>query len=311
MSKLPVHLAFCCDRNVVDGLVTTIAAAAVRLGSGYFLAIHVIDCGLGAEMRAQIQSFLAQKLPTVQIEFVTLDAERLKIYPRPAAISHIPPATYARLLLHELLPEVPQVIYLDCDLLVTTDLVELFLTPLEGCPYAAVQDSTITHIGHERESLTKDLPQLDRPDATYHNGGVLLLNLAKLRDLDVSALYGRALGTIEARYADQSLMNGVFHGQWKILPRRWNRQVMLGRDYSVFPDRPRAIWHFISHLKPWHFHRRLARGLVRQWQDERDAIGWTPTTEPTIQANPSWFKDLVKQGRSWIECRGLARQRNR
>src|SRR5436190_17136427 len=103
MNLLPLHVALCCDRNVVDGLVITIASAAVRLRPGYFLSIHVIDCGLGADMHALIKSFLAQKLPTVRIEFIVLGPDRLKVYPRPAAISHIPPATYARLLLHELL----------------------------------------------------------------------------------------------------------------------------------------------------------------------------------------------------------------
>jgi lipopolysaccharide biosynthesis glycosyltransferase len=209
-------------------------------------------------------------------------------------------------LLHDLLPEVPQVLYLDCDLLVTADLAELYLTLLEGCPYAAVPDIGIPYIGHELESLFKDLPKLTRLDDAYHNSGVLLLNLDKLRELEVSALVGRALDKIEARFGDQSLLNGVFHGQWKILPRRWNRQILLGREYSVFPEQPQAIWHFFSKLKPWHFHSRNARGLLKQWQDERDAIGWIPTVEPTIQVQPSLLMDLVKQGRSWVDCRRSA-----
>ncbi len=200
----------------------------------------------------------------------------------------------------------PRVIYFDCDLLVTADLAELYLTPLAGCPYAAVQDAGMPSIGHPRESLIRDLPELTRPDEAYHNTGVLLLDLVKFRDLDVSALFGRALGTVEARYGDQSLLNGVFHGQWKVLPRRWNRQVLLGLDYSVFPEQPQAIWHFFSRLKPWQFHSRNGRGLLKQWQDERDAIGWTPTVEPTLQVRPSLLKDLVKQGRSWVKCRRSA-----
>ncbi len=73
MNKSRLHLAFGCDQNVVDGLVTAIASAALRLRPDYFLAIHVIDCGFSAEMRARITSrSLAQKLPTVRIEFIPL-----------------------------------------------------------------------------------------------------------------------------------------------------------------------------------------------------------------------------------------------
>ena len=273
----------------------------MSLRPDYFLEIHVIDCGLGADIRERVASAIMPKLPRTRIEFIELDADRLKGFPRPSSVSHVTEITYARLFLHELLPYVEQTIYLDCDLLVMGDLGEIYLTPLDGLPLAGVRDNVIPTVGHERESLMRDLPGL-RPDAPYYNSGVLLLNLAKLRDLDASVLYRRAIGTLEARYGDQSVLNGVFHEQWKALPRRWNRQIMLGREFSVFPDQPQAIWHFISKLKPWHFHRRSARGLLKQWQDQRDAIGWVPAAEPTVQSHSPFLRDLVKQGRSWLAC---------
>lgn len=302
MNNQSLHLALCCDRNVADGLVTTIASVAAHLRPDFSLEIHVIDCGLGADIRARVTAVIRHKLPMARIEFIELHADRLKDFPQPASLSHVTLATYGRLFLHELLAKVEKVIYLDCDLLVTGDLAEIYLTPLNGFALAAVRDTVIPTVGHEWESLVKDLPGL-RPDEPYFNAGVLLLNLTKLRDLDASALYAQLLRNVEARYADQSVLNGVFHGQWKAIPARWNRQVQLGREFSVFPDRPRAIWHFASKLKPWHFHRRPARGLLKQWQDQADAIGWVPTFEPTVQSNPPFLRDLVKQGRSWIECR--------
>ncbi|MEO6873546.1 MAG: hypothetical protein ABI222_01865, partial [Opitutaceae bacterium] len=86
-------------------------------------------------------------------------------------------------------------------------------------------------------------------------------------------------------------------------PARWNRQVKLGDHYSLFADEPRAIWHFAGKLKPWHFLRRPARGLLRQWQRARDAVAWTPTVVPTVKAHPSFAKDCLKQVRSWIKSR--------
>lgn len=301
MKGQPLHLALCCDRNVADGLVTTIASVATHLRQDFTLQIHIIDCGLGQDLRDRVTGVIEHRLPRSRVEFVDLHVDSLSGFPRPASLSHVTSVTYARLLLHKLLPGVERIIYLDCDLLATGDLTEIYLTPLEGLPLAAVRDTVIPMVGHEWESLTTDLPGL-RADEPYFNAGVLHLDLTKLRELDATALYARLLRTVEARYADQSVLNGAFHGQWKMLPARWNRQVQLGRDFNVFPDVPRAIWHFSSKLKPWRFHRRSARGLLRQWQDQRDAIGWTPTFEPTEHVQPSLAKDLLKQGRSWVAC---------
>ena len=302
MNSQSLHLALCCDRNVADGLATTIASVATHLSRDFTLSVHVIDCGLGDELRAKLVRMIEQHLPNSRLGFLELHMDSLSGFPTPASLSHVTPVTYARLLLHDLLPDVERVIYLDCDLFVTGDLSEIYLTSLNGSPLAAVQDTVIPTVGHERESLVANLPGL-RPDEPYFNAGVLLLDLAKLRELGASALYTRLLRTVEARYADQSVLNGAFHSQWKPLPPRWNRQVQLGREFNVFPDVPHAIWHFASKLKPWHFHRRAARGLLRQWQAQRDAVEWAPSFAPTEQVNSSFMADLLKEGRSWMQCR--------
>lgn len=299
-----VHLAFCCDRNVADGLAAVIASASHHLKKSSALHVHVIDCGLGKDVQDALTHALAKHRPNVRLEFIPLSQERLKPFPRPAALSHVTPAAFGRLFLHELLPDVSRVLYLDCDLLVTANLAELFATRLEGHPLAAAIDTVIPTIGHERESLVANVPGL-RPELPYFNSGVLLLDLEKLRALDATARYHEALRLVEARYADQSVLNAVFHGQWKILPAFWNRQTLLGSGFSIFPDRSHALWHFSSKLKPWHFQRRGARGLVGQWFAESEAIGWKRLSMPTTQSTAPFAKDVIKRGRSW-----MARQKN-
>jgi lipopolysaccharide biosynthesis glycosyltransferase len=302
MNASMVHLVFGCDRNVVDGLATVIASAAHHLRASSELHVHVVDCGIGEDVRQQLTAAVAERLKNTRIEFIDLPAERLQHFPRPAALSHVTPAAYSRLFLHELLPAIDRIIYLDCDLLVTADLQELQSLDLGEKLMAAAVDTVIPSLGHERESLVANLPELS-PQQPYFNSGVLLLDLQKFREVDATALYAAAMQKVEARYADQSIFNAVFQGRWRELAPSWNRQTLLGRDFSVFPDRSRAIWHFSSKLKPWHFHRARSRGLLRQWQREQDAIGWTPTFQPTIGAKPSLIRDLLKQARSWNDCR--------
>ena len=303
MSKETIHLALCCDRNVADGLVAVIGSSRHSLRSDCKLSVHVIDFGLGDDIRDRVSHMISTRLRDTAIEFIAVSTDRLKHFPKPASLSHVTLVTYARLLLHELLPGVDRAIYLDCDLLVTGDLAEIAHARLGDAALAAAIDTVIPCVGHERESLIKDLAGL-RPDLPYFNAGVLVLDLAKLRALDATRLYAEALKKVEARYADQSVLNAVFHGHWKQLPARWNRQILLGGAFTVFPDRSHGIWHFSSKLKPWHFRRRGVRGLVAQWFAENESIGWTPTSTPTTLAHASAIKDLFKWMRSWIARRG-------
>ncbi len=296
-----LQLALCCDRNVADGRATAIASASRHLSEDWLMDVHVIDCGLGDEIRQRLASMASEELQNTRLHFVTLDAERLAGFPKPAGLDHVTPAAYARLFLHELLPGVSRLIYLDCDLLVARDLVELFDFPLGAAPLAAAVDTVIPTVGHDRESLVADVPGID-PSAPYFNSGVLLLNLAELRRIDATRLYADATRRVAARYADQSILNAVFHGQWRPLSPDWNRQTLLGPDFSVFPDRPHAIWHFSSKLKPWHFARATARGLLAQWHAERSHVSWLSTTAPTHTPRTPWVRDTLKHARSTLAC---------
>ena len=70
-----------------------------------------------------------------------------------------------RLVLPEILPEEDRVLWMDIDTIVEDDITELFETDLEGC-----------YVGMAEEPIRSKRP------FHYYNAGVMLMDLAKLRD---------------------------------------------------------------------------------------------------------------------------------
>lgn len=287
-----VHIALCSDRNAADGLAGVIASASRHLNPACSLHIHIIDCGLGEAVQHRLQATTA-RLNRTQIEFLQLPASKLSRFPFPSAHVHVTLAAYGRLLIHELLPDIDRLIYLDCDLLVMRDLSELYFLDLEGKPLAAAPDLIIGRVGSEMETLVQDIPGID-PQLPYLNSGVLLLDLSALRQMDVSDLYSKALRKVSAKFHDQTLLNTVFHGRWKVLPSSWNRTVFLLPDFNIFRDRPNTIWHLFRTHKPWHFHRVGARGLIADYYGFLDSVGWIPMEKPRWQVKSSAARDFFK-----------------
>jgi lipopolysaccharide biosynthesis glycosyltransferase len=157
--------------------------------------------------------------------------------------SHITRAAFLRLYISELLPSnIEKVLYLDIDILINSNLIELFnfhfLTPI--CAAINVP-----------ESLGKG-QHLQGHDAPYFNSGVLLINMKKWRELELLEKFIK-VGTKEIYpYLDQDILNIVFRNNWTQLSREFNYLHLYGSDENdpSYSDFPRII-HFAGD-KPWH-----------------------------------------------------------
>lgn len=168
---------------------------------------------------------------------------------------HATTAVYYRLLLPELIdPAVPKVLYLDCDLVVKSDVTALWNTDLGPYALAAVRDPLFT--AYE----TLGIP----PARGYFNSGVMLLNLDHWRRHGHAARVVAFIRDNPGKITtwDQDGLNALLHSQWLELHPRWNVQTILfeheGRNLPV----PRevlleclahpAVIHYTAKFKPWH-----------------------------------------------------------
>lgn len=161
---------------------------------------------------------------------------------------HIKKAAYIRLLIPEII-SAPKVIYLDCDLIVQADIVELFELEIGASVVAGAHDA----IG-EKYTL---MPQISGDK--YINSGVMVLNLESLRKnrfLETcTEIYNKFLA--EVTFSDQCIINKYSEGQKTLIDPCWNYYFFIYDNLEVSPSNEPAefqkakILHFTGHIKPW------------------------------------------------------------
>lgn len=134
-------------------------------------------------------------------------------------------------------------LYLDCDLVVTKNLDDLFATDLQDYPLAAIRDfGGRVYFGQE-----------------IFNAGVLLINnvLWKQEQMTQRLIDLTNEWHDKVNQADQSILNMLFENRWLELDFDYNHIVIHERfaNYS-FPEGKEypGIIHYLSERKPWNVH---------------------------------------------------------
>nr|WP_157223732.1 glycosyltransferase [Caulobacter sp. AP07] len=260
-----ITVLFCCDPGYYQHLAVALVSLLLNNASN-FLDVHLISSRQDSAMESKLVGSLGG-----------YDNFRLQIYYWRSSqhlytSHHIAVETYTRLFAATVLDDsIDKILYLDSDLIVVDDLMNLWRTDVRDHVLAAVPDPFGLW---RREAL--GMPR----EGPYVNAGVLLLNLARWRSDDLT----RRLADFIARegdnlaFHDQDAINAVLHAATKILPYRWNLQARMLRpwrltslaDHAAIARAARspAIIHYTSARKPWLFvaatpGKRLYRDYLR------------------------------------------------
>ncbi|MBQ7477945.1 MAG: glycosyltransferase family 8 protein [Selenomonadaceae bacterium] len=156
------------------------------------------------------------------------------------------PATLYRLYVTEILPDtVGRIIYLDGDTIVGMDIAKLWDFSLQGHVLGAVQDIGVRLIPDQFPLVQAGHVPAER----YFNAGVLLMDLARLREKP--GLAGQMMDFIAqnrqlCRHVDQDALNYFLGGDSVSLPGVFNRFVLWGRRDGARADEE-GIWHYAAH----------------------------------------------------------------
>ena len=211
--------------------------------------------------------------------------------------NNLPIQTYYRLFLHERI-EGDRVLYLDADMVVDADITELLEVDLGENYCAAVRDifqpTFILSLQEKGGRKLKD----------FFNGGVLLLNLEKIRR------EGRSFLNIENEgkefLDDQEFLNHIFQDQWISLPSKFNfpisssfppicfktkQRFFRGKKESLPPEvflpEEAKIYHYTTEIKPW---MPFCRSSFLYWKYRKE----TPFEKPLFSFR-NLFADLQKE----------------
>lgn len=292
----PLTLALGSDENYLDGLVGTLSGVARSTSADPIHAV-ILDCGILDSSWTLLEQTLRTAFPHLSLRRLPIRSEQLQAFNLTQASLRLNNSAYARILLPELLPDCDRILYLDCDLLVDADLRPLFNTPLEGMLVGAVPECHSALLG---KSIPRHLLTDAEAARITFNSGVLLLDLAGLREADIIGRIRVLPAEFYSIHMDQAVLNYVLHDRWKRLPLRWNRQCFVTENFSIYRDQPGSVWHFIGKMKPWHFQPSAMRGLMADFHRNLVFTGWTPRLAGKWRPlSPAW-RDAVKAARAFV-----------
>lgn len=149
-------------------------------------------------------------------------------------------ATYYRLLLPELLPDLSKVIYCDGDILFQCSVSELWGYELSDNLVAGVHRQNYT-----LPEYAKYISSIGLDPSTYINAGILILNLDGLRKDNIESKMSN-FAQSKYKYQDQDLINITFQGRIFYLPERFNAPPYKSLGSNML----HGIVHYCG-VKPW------------------------------------------------------------
>lgn len=194
-----------------------------------------------------VHQFERQAAPYSNVHIRTVDMTAFEV-PFLDKVGFKKPAFF-RLVLPELLADYARGVYLDTDTILLDDVVLLY-NQLESGYVAAVPDITM-HAFNNSPHVTEDylgeygnistywnvhLGLTELAKTNYFNSGVMVLNLAKMREDGVLAKSLKLMHTKSFIFPDQDILNIVFAGNITPLSFRWNFFQCLNPKLEYIPS---------------------------------------------------------------------------
>lgn len=255
-----VHICMISDDNYVMPTCVAIQSFLQSKKQGIYY-IHIVASSLSKTTERQFKQFESKD---VKIDIVREDADkRFEGFHKfdDGAICVASISALLKFIIPDLFPDIDKMLYLDGDLIAKVDLSEVYNYDIEDYYAAAVIDSGSMYYKHKYVKMVEN----------YFNSGVMVLNLKRLRNENVSEILLKTKREMQdASLMDQNVFNIVFDGNVLLLPIRYNfmpvsleraykkwtirdLNKMYGTEYEnkkqLFADA--AIIHYSSKDKPW------------------------------------------------------------
>ncbi len=215
----------------------------------YTYHVYILNDDLSADNRRKLSYFNSDHF---QIRFVSLCGKLRALLEREGRPgSHCFDAfasltIYFRLFIPVLFPQYDKGIYLDADIVVPGDVSRLWEEPLGDRLVGACADYSIQHIAPFMRYIDEYVGVDHR---NYVNSGVLLLNMRRLREVDLAGRFLDWLGKYGLRTVapDQDYLNVLCWDSIHYLDPIWDA---MPSDKISFLENPQII-HFNLAAKPW------------------------------------------------------------
>jgi lipopolysaccharide biosynthesis glycosyltransferase len=247
-----IEIVTACDDNYVQHLGVMLCSLLENTLHREKINIWVIDGDISQDKKTLLSTFIINKYQ-ISINYLDIDKE---LYKKFKISYHFTHSIYYRISIPEIIPfNVSKVIYLDSDIILKQDIYDLWLIDLKDYFIGAVEllDVDKRHL----EEIIKD-------DLDYFNSGVLVINISKWRENNVSQQVIDFISNYQEKiiWWDQDSLNAILYQKWLSLPLKWNLQSNFfdinvnkcarGLELREAIAKP-AIIHYTGMHKPWDY----------------------------------------------------------
>ena len=244
MNITDVNLFFACDDSYVPFLAVTLASIKQHRSKERCYNIKILTTGIKKENEERLLSSLADFNFNIEVADISDSVNTIseKLHTR----DYYSKTTYYRLFIPELYKDIDKALYLDCDLVLCTDVAELYDTELKDNLVGAVADGFVSSVSRLHDYVTERVG-VHKP-CDYFNAGVLLMNLKEMRNASFGEKFIELIGKITFNVAqDQDYLNVLCNGRRAVISDEWNCMPGFCKK-----SKPAKLIHFNLDSKPWH-----------------------------------------------------------
>ena len=247
MKKRTVTIFLAADNRYLPYLGVTVKSIADHTSPEFHYDIKILSTAIPKE---RLEMLYSMPLPNVTVSTVDLDRpiggirEALKRRLR----DYYSESIYYRLFIPTMFPELDRAVYIDCDIVLCSDISRLYFTDIGDCLVGAVADESIPDVPAFCDYVDR---WVGVPKEKYFNSGVLLMNLRAMREdrLEEKFLYLLGEYNFDTVAPDQDYLNRLCFGRVHYLDAGWNKQPKGGGE----PLSEQFLIHYNMFNKPWHY----------------------------------------------------------
>ena len=269
-----IEIGFCADNNYAMPCGVCITSIFEH-NKDNKIRVHILTNGFSEENKLRFQK-TAEKYNQI-IDIYIIDEKLLEGLPIISKRFSI--MTYARLFFHDILDKsIDKVLYLDSDIYVAGNIVDLWNTDITDYAVGAIPDVCADDICDQNRIETY---------TPYINAGVLLMNLAKWREKNFTYKCIDFALTKKTQMQDQDAINAVMGDNMYYLNMKYNLMIYYYQNptsklrlhkkrWSELEEAKKnpSVLHYTAAIKPWHKEYDLPKqdiyiDMIRksQWSD--------------------------------------------
>ncbi|MDR2600483.1 MAG: glycosyltransferase family 8 protein [Oscillospiraceae bacterium] len=287
MKKPIIPIVFSTDENYVPYCGVAISSLIQHTSQDNEYEIYVFHIHLSEYSIHRLES-----LSNFNVRVKCVNVSKFLTNFRLYSINHLTEVAFYRIVIPDVLHQYPRVVYLDCDIIVLSDIGKLYKINLHNNVLGAVYADI-----NELDSFSKDYAEsiLGITVEEYFGSGVMIFNTKQFIQEKIKEKCVEIINNgHKYENADQCVLNIVCKNKVEKLQKEWNFAIYKKSRANTFNNPSPKIIHYITSEKPWRYPNiPYAKEF---WQVARNTIFYHEILLKHIDCNVDTFEiNLYKE----------------